>query len=94
MLIPAREPQDDASVDFGDLIDQGTFDQILEMDDEDEDREFSKGIVFGFFEQAESTFVKMDEALYVTHCPASFRFQSPSISDPRALQMLELFDDH
>ena len=33
------------------------------MDDEDEDREFSKGIVFGFFEQAESTFTKMDRAL-------------------------------
>jgi len=59
----AADDGDDASVDFGDVIDQGTFDQILEMDDEDEDREFSKGIVFGFFEQAESTFTKMDRAL-------------------------------
>ncbi|KAH8428316.1 Hpt domain-containing protein [Aspergillus melleus] len=46
-----------------DLIDQNTFDQILEMDDDDDDREFSKGIVFGFFDQAESTFDKMEKAL-------------------------------
>jgi osomolarity two-component system, phosphorelay intermediate protein YPD1 len=32
------------------------------MDDDDE-REFSRSIVFGFFTQAEETFVKMDEAL-------------------------------
>lgn len=45
-----------------DCIDRSTFDQILEMDD-DEDREFSKEIVYGFFEQAESTFKKIEEAL-------------------------------
>ena len=28
--------------------------------DEDEDKDFSKGIVFGFLEQAEQTFGKMD----------------------------------
>jgi osomolarity two-component system phosphorelay intermediate protein YPD1 len=39
-----------------------TFEQILEMDDDDE-REFSKSIVYGFFEQAEQTFTKMDDAL-------------------------------
>jgi osomolarity two-component system phosphorelay intermediate protein YPD1 len=39
-----------------------TFEQILEMDDDD-DRDFSKSIVFGFFEQAEQTFTKMDDAL-------------------------------
>jgi hypothetical protein len=33
--------------------------------DDDEDREFSKEIVYGFFDQAESTFVKMDHAMYV-----------------------------
>jgi osomolarity two-component system, phosphorelay intermediate protein YPD1 len=48
--------------DLGDSIDAVTFEQILEMDDEDE-REFSRSIVFGFFTQAEETFVKMDEAL-------------------------------
>ena len=46
-----------------DSIDIGTFDQILEMDDDVEEREFSRSIVFGFFEQAEETFGKMDNAL-------------------------------
>lgn len=43
-------------------IDKSTFEQILEMDDDD-DRDFSKGIVYGFFDQAESTFDKMGKAL-------------------------------
>jgi osomolarity two-component system phosphorelay intermediate protein YPD1 len=51
------------SPDFGDSIDGPTFEQILEMDDDEEDREFSRSIVFGFFEQAEQTFKKMDDAL-------------------------------
>lgn len=33
------------------------------MDDDEEERDFSKSIVTGFFEQAESTFVKMDNCL-------------------------------
>lgn len=45
-----------------DSIDVTTFEQILEMDDDDE-REFSKGIVHGFLEQAESTFSEMDASL-------------------------------
>ncbi|KAL2040783.1 hypothetical protein N7G274_006241 [Stereocaulon virgatum] len=49
--------------DFGDSIDALTFEQILEMDDDEEDREFSKSIVYGFFEQADATFKKMDSAL-------------------------------
>ncbi|KAI0426306.1 histidine-phosphotransfer domain, HPT domain-containing protein [Xylaria sp. FL1042] len=49
--------------DLGDAIDIITFSQILEMDDSEEDREFSKSIVYGFFEQAEETFGKMDSAL-------------------------------
>lgn len=49
--------------DLGDAIDSVTFEQILEMDDDEEEREFSRSIVFGFFEQAEQTFVKMDDAL-------------------------------
>jgi len=40
-----------------------TFEQILEMDDDEEEREFSKSIVYDFFEQAESTFEKMENAL-------------------------------
>ena len=42
-----------------------TFEQILEMDDDEEEREFSKSIVFGFFEQAEQTFEEMKDALFV-----------------------------
>jgi len=49
--------------DLGDSIDAVTFEQILEMDDEDDDHDFSRSIVYGFFEQAEATFTKMDEAL-------------------------------
>jgi len=40
-----------------------TFSQILEMDDDDDDREFSKSIVFNFFEQANSTLVDIDKAI-------------------------------
>jgi osomolarity two-component system, phosphorelay intermediate protein YPD1 len=49
--------------DLGDSIDAMTFEQILEMDDDEDEREFSRSIVFGFFEQAEQTFTKMDDAL-------------------------------
>lgn len=49
--------------DLGDAIDIVTFGQILEMDESEDDRDFSSSIVFGFFEQAEETFDKMDEAL-------------------------------
>jgi osomolarity two-component system phosphorelay intermediate protein YPD1 len=45
------------------MIDVGTFEQILDMDDDPQDREFSQSIVFGFLEQAEQTFEKMDTAL-------------------------------
>ena len=51
--------------DLGDSIDIATFEQILEMDDDEDERDFSKGIVYGFFDQAEQTFAKMDKALYV-----------------------------
>jgi osomolarity two-component system phosphorelay intermediate protein YPD1 len=46
----------------GDSIDAATFEQILEMDDDD-DRDFSKSIVFDFFDQAENTFNKMNSCL-------------------------------
>ncbi|KAB5582721.1 signal transduction histidine kinase [Coniochaeta sp. 2T2.1] len=49
--------------DFGDNVDYSTFSQILEMDDDEADRDFSKPLVFNFFEQAEETFGKMDKAL-------------------------------
>ncbi|KAK8200285.1 signal transduction histidine kinase [Phyllosticta capitalensis] len=47
----------------GDAIDTATFEQILEMDDDEEAREFSKSIVFDFFQQADSTFEKMETSL-------------------------------
>lgn len=65
----ANEPPqqtDEGSVempDFGDNVDLATFSQILEMDDDEADRDFSKPLVFNFFEQAEETFGKMDKAL-------------------------------
>ncbi|KAF2272923.1 histidine-phosphotransfer domain, HPT domain-containing protein [Westerdykella ornata] len=46
-----------------DRIDQATFEQILEMDDSVDDRDFSKSIVYDFFTQADSTFDKMDSSL-------------------------------
>ncbi|WVQ62077.1 uncharacterized protein L199_000212 [Kwoniella botswanensis] len=53
-----------------DVIDMETFQQIMDMDEEDdgddEDGEkhaFSKGIVWGYFEQAEATFKDMEAAI-------------------------------
>ncbi|KAJ2956986.1 hypothetical protein NQZ79_g7242 [Umbelopsis isabellina] len=53
------ESEDDNSED---LLDMATFDQLLDMDDE-EDHEFSKSIVWDYFKQAEATFEDMDGAL-------------------------------
>lgn len=49
--------------EFGDSIDTATFEQILEMDDDEDEREFSKSIVYDFFQQADTTFQKMDANL-------------------------------
>ncbi|KAH8839767.1 hypothetical protein MCOR03_007082 [Pyricularia oryzae] len=49
--------------DFGAHVDSTTFEQILEMDEDEAERDFSKPLVMGFFEQAEETFEKMDKAL-------------------------------
>lgn len=46
-------------------IDTSTFQQILEMDDDEDEREFSKSIVYDFFDQANTTFQKMEDNLYV-----------------------------
>ena len=48
------------------------------MDDDEEEREFSKSIVYDFFTQAESTFQKMDSNLYRTPLPSFRRGASPS----------------
>ncbi|KAI4148576.1 MAG: hypothetical protein LQ340_005041 [Diploschistes diacapsis] len=47
--------------DCGDAIDPMTFEQILEMDEDEDEHEFSKQIVFDFFEQAKATFDNMDQ---------------------------------
>lgn len=49
--------------DAGDSIDAATFEQILEMDDDEVEREFSRSIVYDFFTQADSTFEKMNSCL-------------------------------
>ncbi|KAH9865304.1 hypothetical protein IAQ61_009251 [Plenodomus lingam] len=60
---------DDKNVDImsipgaEDTIDPATFEQILEMDEDEEEREFSKSIVYDFFGQADTTFKKMDSEL-------------------------------
>ena len=51
------KPQDE-------IIDMDTFQQILDLDEEDDDREFSRGMVEAYFDQASQTFEDMDIALY------------------------------
>ncbi|KAL8825998.1 MAG: hypothetical protein Q9191_004068 [Dirinaria sp. TL-2023a] len=61
-----KDPSETGSVgtlDFGDIVDTNTFEQILEMDEDEEEREFSRSIVYGFFEQVEVTFKQMDGCL-------------------------------
>ena len=48
------------------------------MDDDEDEREFSRSIVYGFFEQAEATFEKMDAALYVDANSSRRRMHSRS----------------
>lgn len=54
-----------AQESLGDHLDMQTFEQILEMDNDEDDREFSRSIVYGFFEQAETSFAEMEEAMWV-----------------------------
>ena len=48
---------------YGDVIDRDTFEQVLEMDDDEDEREFSRSIVFDFLDQADATFANIDAAL-------------------------------
>ncbi len=54
---------DDEMVDFGDHVEDAIFSQILEMDESEEERDFSAPLVRNFFEQAVETFDKMQSAL-------------------------------
>jgi len=49
------------AVQFGEHVDDATFSQILEMDEDSHD--FSLPLVINFFEQADETFEKMDVAM-------------------------------
>ena len=40
-----------------------TFNQILELDDDDGSYEFSKGMALDYFDQAETTFEEMEAAV-------------------------------
>ncbi|CAK9779569.1 unnamed protein product [Cutaneotrichosporon oleaginosum] len=71
---PAADGADEEEEDIGPvptdpegIINMEIFGQIQDMDDDDEDdavgHEFSKGIVWGYFEQAENTFKQMQEAI-------------------------------
>ncbi|KAJ5899743.1 signal transduction histidine kinase [Penicillium taxi] len=62
MAPPPKQAAPPKLSDVKDIIDESTFEQILEMDDDDE-REFSHSIVYGFFTQADETFKKMENAL-------------------------------
>jgi len=84
MALAAEEPADANTLlqqasDRGE-IDRTTFEQILEMDDDEEEREFSRSIVFDFFEQAETTFKKMDQYLYDANSPCSTKPQPLTVS--------------
>jgi osomolarity two-component system phosphorelay intermediate protein YPD1 len=60
----------DELLDSG-LIEEPVFQQILDMDDDDDNNEFSRSIVYDFFDQAQTTFDKMDQALYAKHSPST-----------------------
>lgn len=48
---------------LSDYVDWSIFSQILEMDEDQEEREFTSSLVQNFFEQAEHTFHLMQSAL-------------------------------
>ena len=51
-----------------DFLDATTFEQLLEMDDDD-DREFSKGIVWNYFDQVKNSFAPIEEGMYISFIP-------------------------
>jgi len=55
-------PEPEPELEPGDVIDMETFEQILELD-EDETHDFSYGMVVAYFSQASQTFTDMDNAL-------------------------------
>lgn len=61
-----RDPIEQGNVDLDghpEILDKASFEQILEMDDDEDERDFSKSIVYGFFDQAETTFKKIKKEM-------------------------------
>ena len=59
-----KKPQSSFKMpDFGDHVNMGLFDKILELDDNSDDREFSQAIVTDFFVQFETTIQEIDAAM-------------------------------
>ena len=46
-----------------DVVDMEVFDQILEIDEGDDTREFSRGLVKDYLDQAQATIKQLDESL-------------------------------
>ncbi|TIC19293.1 hypothetical protein E3Q12_04271 [Wallemia mellicola] len=61
--IPAKEAKKPDPSNPQGIVDMETFGQILEMDEDENDRDFSSGIVYNFYEQAFETFKELDTAL-------------------------------
>ncbi|KAJ2901186.1 Phosphorelay intermediate protein [Coemansia aciculifera] len=65
----SKAQHDDDLLD-NEVLDLDAFNQLLSMDDEnDEDYEFSRDIVYNYFEQAITTFADMDKALKAKDLP-------------------------
>ncbi|THH27972.1 hypothetical protein EUX98_g6206 [Antrodiella citrinella] len=60
VLEPTPEPEPE--LESGEAIEMETFEQILELD-EDDTHDFSYGMVVAYFSQASQTFQEMDDAL-------------------------------
>jgi osomolarity two-component system phosphorelay intermediate protein YPD1 len=45
------------------IIDMETFNQLQEMDDDEDEREFSRGIIWTYFEQVPEKFDVIEESL-------------------------------
>lgn len=78
--------------DFGDHVELATFEQILDMDEgeDEEGHEFSHSIVFGYFEQAESTFQKMDAAVYGINSPLIWDITDSGTEKRKILQSFQV----
>jgi osomolarity two-component system, phosphorelay intermediate protein YPD1 len=59
---PQQQPGEWTPALTEDFLDATTFEQLLDMDDDDE-REFSKGIVWNYFEQVKGSFKPIEDGM-------------------------------